>query len=138
MRGRSPHLTPCTPLGIMELLRRTGVEIKGRSCVIVGDSNVVGSPLAVMLRDHGAGTVTVCHRISYSEWFEDQTKVEAMRKTAAACLPRLPGPHTAPDGRKPLDAAGVVGGGEAGLPGVKAHQLPDITRTADLLVVAIG
>ena len=43
------------------------MEVRGRSCVVVGDSNVVGTPLAVMLRDHGAAAVTVCHRISYKE-----------------------------------------------------------------------
>ena len=67
MRGRERHLVPCTPLGCLELLSRSGVEVRGRSCVVVGDSNVVGTPLAVMLRDHGAAAVTVCHRISYKE-----------------------------------------------------------------------
>ena len=67
MRGRARHLVPCTPLGCLELLSRSGIDVRGKSCVVVGDSNVVGTPLAVMLRDHGAAAVTVCHRISYKE-----------------------------------------------------------------------
>ena len=67
MRGRVSHLMPCTPLGCLELLSRSGIDVRGLGCVVVGDSNVVGTPLAVMLRDRGAATVTVCHRISYKE-----------------------------------------------------------------------
>ncbi|MBN2223451.1 MAG: bifunctional methylenetetrahydrofolate dehydrogenase/methenyltetrahydrofolate cyclohydrolase FolD [Deltaproteobacteria bacterium] len=53
-------LEPCTPSGIMELLRRYDVSIKGRSAVIVGRSNIVGKPIALMLmREHA--TITVCH-----------------------------------------------------------------------------
>lgn len=67
MRGRSSHLVPCTPLGCLELLARSGIDVRGLGCVVVGDSNVVGTPLAVMLRDRGAAAVTVCHRTSYKE-----------------------------------------------------------------------
>jgi len=51
---------PCTPAGILELLRRTEIEIEGKNVVIVGRSNIVGKPLAVMLINLGA-TVTVCN-----------------------------------------------------------------------------
>ncbi|KAG1662002.1 hypothetical protein FOA52_012173 [Chlamydomonas sp. UWO 241] len=202
MRGRACTLVPCTPLGCLELLARCGVTITGKSCVVVGDSNVVGTPLAAMLRDRGAANVTVCHRISYREWFEDQDRVEAKRRAAAACLPRLPGPQggggtqwqqqagsaatavgvggsrgeassssdsdssdsrgntqwqqqggSAPTAVGTGSSSGSSGssgssssGGDGGtgvsgvdeLPGFQAHQLPDITRTADILVVAIG
>lgn len=51
---------PCTPAGIIELLRRSGVQTEGRECVIVGRSNIVGKPMAaLMLRENA--TVTVCH-----------------------------------------------------------------------------
>lgn len=53
-------LPPCTPAGIMELLKRTGVELKGKNAVVVGRSNIVGKPVAIMLlREHA--TVTICH-----------------------------------------------------------------------------
>jgi len=51
---------PCTPRGVIELLDRTGVEIAGKEAVIVGRSNIVGKPLAIMLLARHA-TVTVCH-----------------------------------------------------------------------------
>ncbi len=50
----------CTPLGIMELIDSTGVEIKGKRAVVVGRSNIVGKPVAIMLLERHA-TVTVCH-----------------------------------------------------------------------------
>ena len=50
----------CTPYGIVELLKRTGVEIMGKDIAIVGRSNIVGKPLAAMLINESA-TVTVCH-----------------------------------------------------------------------------
>lgn len=51
---------PCTPAGIMELLAATGVEIEGKSCVVIGRSNIVGKPMSMLLL-HKHGTVTVCH-----------------------------------------------------------------------------
>jgi methylenetetrahydrofolate dehydrogenase (NADP+)/methenyltetrahydrofolate cyclohydrolase len=51
---------PCTPAGILELLRRAEIEVEGKNVTIVGRSNIVGKPLAVMLINLGA-TVTVCH-----------------------------------------------------------------------------
>jgi methylenetetrahydrofolate dehydrogenase (NADP+)/methenyltetrahydrofolate cyclohydrolase len=53
-------LTPCTPLGVMHLLERAGVELSGREAVVVGRSDLVGKPLAAMLLARNA-TVTVCH-----------------------------------------------------------------------------
>jgi len=60
---RMPVLRPCTPRGVMTLLERTGLPIKGRDAVIVGASNIVGRPMALELLLAGA-TVTVCHRFS--------------------------------------------------------------------------
>ena len=51
---------PCTPAGVMALLDRSGIEIKGKECVVVGRSNIVGKPQAMLLL-HAHGTVTVCH-----------------------------------------------------------------------------
>jgi len=51
---------PCTPAGVIELIRSTGVEIAGKNCVVIGRSNIVGKPM-VMLLLHNNGTVTICH-----------------------------------------------------------------------------
>lgn len=55
-----PYFLPCTPAGIMELLGYYGVEIAGKECVIVGRSNIVGKPMALLLLAKN-GTVSVCH-----------------------------------------------------------------------------
>ncbi len=59
MIGDSVFL-PCTPAGVMELIRSTGVEICGKNCVVIGRSNIVGKPMAMLLLKE-SGTVTVCH-----------------------------------------------------------------------------
>jgi len=51
---------PCTPSGVMRLLEEYGIEISGKECVVVGRSNIVGKPMALLLLAAG-GTVTVCH-----------------------------------------------------------------------------
>lgn len=51
---------PCTPAGVIELLRSEKIEIAGKSCVVIGRSNIVGKPMAMLLL-HNNGTVTVCH-----------------------------------------------------------------------------
>jgi len=51
---------PCTPAGIMELLRRCGIDVEGRRAVVLGRSNIVGRPMALLLQ-HANATVTVCH-----------------------------------------------------------------------------
>jgi len=58
-QGR-PGLVPCTPAGVMEMLQREGIELKGRRAVIVGRSDIVGKPMA-MLMLHAHATVTLCH-----------------------------------------------------------------------------
>jgi methylenetetrahydrofolate dehydrogenase (NADP+)/methenyltetrahydrofolate cyclohydrolase len=57
---RMPLLRPCTPYGVMRLLERTGVELRGQHAVVVGASNIVGRPMALELL-HAGCTVTVCH-----------------------------------------------------------------------------
>lgn len=51
---------PCTPAGVMELIDSTGVDLNGASCVVVGRSNIVGKPMAMLLL-HRNATVTICH-----------------------------------------------------------------------------
>ena len=55
-----PGFVSCTPAGIIELLKRSGVEIAGRECVVIGRSNIVGKPMAILLLREN-GTVTVAH-----------------------------------------------------------------------------
>ena len=51
---------PCTPAGIMEMLKYENIDITGKECVVIGRSNIVGKPMSVLLL-HKNGTVTVCH-----------------------------------------------------------------------------
>jgi len=60
LKGEGPELVPCTPQGIMEMIRTTGTEIKGKEAVVVGRSNIVGKPVALLLLQ-GHATVTICH-----------------------------------------------------------------------------
>ncbi|HEV2488188.1 MAG TPA: bifunctional 5,10-methylenetetrahydrofolate dehydrogenase/5,10-methenyltetrahydrofolate cyclohydrolase [Candidatus Acidoferrales bacterium] len=53
-------LVACTPLGVMEILRRSGIKVEGANAVVVGRSNIVGKPMALLLM-HANATVTVCH-----------------------------------------------------------------------------
>ena len=76
-----PSLLPCTPHGVIQLLKRNGIELSGREAVVVGRSNLVGKPLAQLLLRENA-TVTICHS--------------------------------------------------------RTRQLPEVTRRADILVVAAG
>ena len=57
---KTPHVSPCTPAGIMKLLEAIGVDPKGKRAVVIGRSNIVGLPVAKMLLDANA-TVTLCH-----------------------------------------------------------------------------
>ncbi len=61
----------CTPAGVIQLLKRTGVEIDGKECVIVGRSNIVGKPMALLMLRENA-TVTVCH--SHTKDLKEVTK----------------------------------------------------------------
>ena len=55
-----PEFLPCTPAGIMVLLKRSGIDPAGKNCVVIGRSNIVGKPMAMLLL-HANATVTVCH-----------------------------------------------------------------------------
>ena len=56
----TPLFVPCTPRGIMELIARSGIDLKGKEAVVVGRSNIVGKPMAMLLLAQHA-TVTMCH-----------------------------------------------------------------------------
>lgn len=60
MKRRDPLFVPCTPRGCIELLDRTGVEIEGKEAVVLGRSNIVGLPVAMLLL-HRNATLTICH-----------------------------------------------------------------------------
>ncbi len=51
---------PCTPAGVMELIHRSGISVEGKHCVVIGRSNIVGKPMAMLLLQEN-GTVTICH-----------------------------------------------------------------------------
>ncbi len=55
-----PEFLPCTPAGVVELLEENNIEISGKNCVVVGRSNIVGKPQAILLLAKNA-TVTICH-----------------------------------------------------------------------------
>ncbi len=55
-----PGYVSCTPAGVIQLLKRSGIEIAGKECVVLGRSNIVGKPMAMLLLREN-GTVTVCH-----------------------------------------------------------------------------
>ena len=66
--GDPAGFAPCTPAGVMVLLRESGVELAGRECVIIGRSNIVGKPMAALMLAADA-TVTICHsRTSDLAW----------------------------------------------------------------------
>ena len=60
MKRREPLFVPCTPKGCVELLIRTGVQIEGKQAVVLGRSNIVGLPVAMLLL-HRNATLTICH-----------------------------------------------------------------------------
>lgn len=70
-RGGKPIFTPCTPKGVMVLLQESGVEIKGKHAVVLGRSDIVGSPVSYLLKNADA-TVTVCH--SRTQGLQDYVK----------------------------------------------------------------
>ncbi len=66
-----PGFVSCTPAGIIQLLKRSGISISGKECVVIGRSNIVGKPMALLLLREN-GTVTVCH--SKTENLKEVTK----------------------------------------------------------------
>lgn len=84
-RGGSPQFVPCTPKGVMTMLKQANVDIKGKNAVVIGRSDIVGNPVSYLLRNADA-TVTVCHR--HTENIEDIIK-HADIVVAALGVPRF-------------------------------------------------
>ena len=80
-----PGFVSCTPAGIIQLLKRSGIEIAGKECVVIGRSNIVGKPMALLLLREN-GTVTVAH--SKTENLKEVTK-RADILVAAVGMPKL-------------------------------------------------
>lgn len=100
-----PCLLPCTPAGIMELIRRSGIEIAGKHAVVVGRSNIVGKPVAALLLQQHA-TVTICH--SRTVDLPSITK-QADILVAAAGSPGLIGAEHVKPGAVVIDVGTPVG-----------------------------
>ena len=60
MQNKQRSLVPCTALGCLELLTRSKIDLRGKEAVLMGDSNVVGTPLAMLLRSSGVASLTLC------------------------------------------------------------------------------
>ena len=97
-QGR-PGMVPCTPAGIMEMLRREEIEIKGRRAVVVGRSDIVGKPMAMLLL-HAHATVTICH--SRTRDLAEVTR-EGEILIAAVGVRSLIGPEHVADGAVVVD-----------------------------------
>ncbi len=97
-QGR-PRMVPCTPAGIMEMLRREEIVIEGRPAVVVGRSDIVGKPMAMLLL-HAHATVTICH--SRTRDLADVTR-QAEILIAAVGVRSLIGPEHVADGAVVVD-----------------------------------
>lgn len=115
--GRMSIGLPCfisaTPLGILTLLRRYGIETSGKKCVILGRSNIVGKPMAqlMMQKQYGDSTVTVCH--SHSKTLKQECR-EADILIAAIGQPNFVTADMVKDGAVVID--------------VGTTRVPDVTR----------
>ena len=92
-------MAPCTPIGIMEMLRREEIEIEGRRAVVVGRSDIVGKPMAMLLL-HAHATVTICH--SRTSHLAEVTR-QAEILIAAVGVRALIGPEFVADGAVVVD-----------------------------------
>jgi len=111
---------PATALGVLQLLRRSGVRLAGMHAVVLGDSAAVGLPLAMLLRRAGVAATTLCHRGAVAPLFEDGGGDDGFSRAAAgACGPN----------------AGERGGGATRAP---LAPLAALVAQADLLVSALG
>lgn len=97
--GQKDAYISCTPAGIVQMLKRSGIEIEGKHCVIAGRSNIVGKPLALLMLQENA-TVTVCH--SKTENITDLTR-QADIFVAAVGRPRMFGADAIKEGAVVVD-----------------------------------
>ena len=162
---QQPHFLPCTALGVMELIKRSGITLHGKSAVVIGNSGIVGTPLAMLLQANGVAALTVCPRSSYPEAFAPTQGPEDRdaRAEAGACVPPVPeaveafkhkhaswqrslsetqqDTALAAEHRTEQDqSTGLLDPTDEPPPACSASMkdLPAIARTADILVVAVG
>lgn len=90
---------PCTPAGIMEMLKAYDISVDGKNCVVIGRSNIVGKPMAMLLL-HQNGTVTICH--SHTKNLEDITR-NADILVAAVGIPKFVKADMVKDGAVVID-----------------------------------
>lgn len=94
-----PQLIPCTPFGVIEMLRFFSIPIAGKNAVVLGRSDIVGKPMALLLLNENA-TVTICHSQTHS--VEEATQ-KADIVVAALGKPRWLGPHMIREGAVVID-----------------------------------
>lgn len=162
---QQPHFLPCTALGVMELIKRSGITLHGKSAVVIGNSGIVGTPLAMLLQANGVAALTVCPRSSFPEAFApaQDSKSSDARAEAGACVPPVPESvnafkhkhaswqHTLSETQqdtalaaerhtKQDEPTGILDPTDEPPPACSASMkdLPAIARTADILVVAVG
>ena len=95
----APRLVPCTPAGVMRLLEHAAIPLAGRRAVVIGRSNIVGKPLALLLLQKDA-TVTICHSKSRDL---ERVSAEAEILIAAVGRPKLVGPAMVKPGACVID-----------------------------------
>src|SRR5687767_1792158 len=95
----APRLVPCTPAGVMRLLEHAAIPLAGRRAVVIGRSNIVGKPLALLLLQKDA-TVTICHSKSRDL---ERVSAEAEILIAAVGRPKLVGPAMVKSGACVID-----------------------------------
>ena len=166
MEKKHPHFLPCTALGVMELIARSGINLQGKKAVVIGDSGVVGTPMAMLLQANGVAALTVCPRSLFPEAFaptNNSSKCSQARADAGACLPALPKaephlrtkqasqntqatqqymlkqPHARHNEVASQQSQTTLDVSDLPKPlSAELRDLPSIARTADILVVAVG
>lgn len=146
MRGRTARFVPCTALGCIELLKRSGIDLHHKSVVIVGDSNIVGMPLAMLFRDEGTASVTVVHRSARGS--ADRSSNESndsncgrgplsYQASATKHMEGLEGLDESFDPPHPYQVTYNSLGANP-FPEEDLDEIMRTTRSADVLVVAVG
>ena len=143
MRGRTARFVPCTALGCIELLKRSGIDLRQKSVVIVGDSNIVGMPLAMLFRDEGTAAVTVVHRSARN--VADSSNIDSNDSNCgrgplsyqASASEHLTGLDEACDPPHPYQVT-YNSTGTNPFPEEDLEGIMRTTRSADILVVAVG
>ena len=114
------HFLPCTPAGVMELLKSADVEICGRDCVVIGRSNIVGKPMAMLLL-HQSGTVTICH--SKTQNLKEVVRRRGFPERRARCFRHYAGAwRRRPDDHRNADEKHHSGGKAAERKAVKPNS----------------